>query len=603
MYGDMNIKRTLSSIYAIGAPLACVLMLCATAFYLFRLNLYFPFLTMDEQNAILAPGFSERIQNVLESGRLSHLLAWYPFKFLSFQSLTTVDLLPRFASIISLYLVLCIYLQGIYKSWLYAIGISSIIICGHAVDWQHDGMFAFFGAYNVFITAFLLALHLTRESKTVGVLHYPLVVLLLLISFSSEFFLGLATLFFVLFYFVDKRRDLKSICFAIAISCYLLLFIIFRLLGAEQVAFEAKSAGMERYLYGNITEGTSFYDMGKGALLYVYYSIPTPVDAFESRSLLGYGLAIVICFSIISDLHKNTIQSVGRGRSWEILLLSACLIFVPSTLLSLQPPKLAWILSGDSNRYAFSYYAWIGFMILLSYAMKNEIRRTGVLTIVISLALSSTVLSSMLKSQSFASRYETTRNNWLEINRDLSASRGRKHYVGHDQILGLQNWITPINFEYLSKYAEKYYQVTLKVKLSKDPEKIGATLPSFLTKIEGLSGYEQGLEGRWSDGDQLTLVFRDALPTEFTLILAINDLFGPNLNQPIGIEVGDWSGTFPGEVNENIELEILNLKITNTVKINIPHPTTPMSYIGGHDNRLLGIRLKKIGIKTESIQN
>jgi len=601
MYGDMNIKRTLSSIYAIGAPLACLLMLCATAFYLFKLNLYFPFLTLDEQDAILAPGFSERIQNVLESGRLSHLLAWYPFKLLSFQSVTTVDLLPRFASIISLYLVLCIYLQGIYKSWLYAIGISSIIICGHAVDWQHDGMFAFFGAYNVFITAFLLALHLTRESKTVGVLHYPLVVLLLLISFSSEFFLGLATLFFVLFYFVDKRRDLKSICFAIAIAFYLLLFIIFRLLGAEQVAFEAKSAGMERYLYGNITEGASIYDMGRGALLYVYYSIPTPAAALESRSLLGYGLAIVICFSIISDLHKDTIPSVGR--SWEILLLSACLIFVPSMLLSLQPPKLAWVLSGTSNRYAFSYYAWIGFMILLSYAMKNEIRRTGVLTIVISLALSSIVLSSMLKSQSFASRYEPTRNNWLEINRDLSAARGKKYYVGHDQVLGLQNWITPVDFDYLSKYAAKYYQVTLKAKLSKDPENIGATLPSFLTRIEGLSGYEQGLEGRWSDGDELTLVFREALPSKFTLILGVNDLFGPNLNQSIAVEVGDWSGTFPGEVNENIELGISNSKVTNIVKIKIPHPVTPMSYIGGHDDRLLGIRLKKLGIRTESDQN
>ena len=155
----------------------------------------------------------------------------------------------------------------------------------------------------------------------------------------------------------------------------------------------------------------------------------------------------------------------------------------------------------------------------------------------------------------------------------------------------------------MSKYAAKYYQVTLKVKLSKDPEKIGATLPSFLTRIEGLSGYEQGLEGRWSDGDELTLVFREALPSKFTLILGVNDLFGPNLNQSIAVEVGDWSGTFPGEVNENIELGISNSKVTNIVKIKIPYPVTPMSYIGGHDDRLLGIRLKKLGIRTESDQN
>ena len=600
MFGYVDKVKALS-LFQVLAPLTCLLMLSATIFYIFRLNLFFPFLTMDEQNALLTPEFSNILKTVIENGRLSHLLGWFPFKILSFQNVATLDLMPRFLSVMSLYFVLCLYLQGIYRSWVYAIAIASVIICGHTVDWQHDGMFAFFGGYNVFAAAFLLALHLSRQEKTLGIVQYPLVVMLLLISFGSEFFLGLAALFFVLFYFLEKRRDLNVHCFAIAVTCYLLLFIVFRLIGAEQAAFEVKSAGMEHYLYGNITEGASIYDMGRGALLYVYYSIPTPAAALESRSLLGYGLAIVIFLSIITYLHKNTIRSVEQ--SWEILLLSVCLIFVPSILLSLQPPKLAWILSGDSNRYAFSYYAWIGFMIILSYALKNEIRKTGLIMIVISVALSSIVLSSMLKSQSFASRYEPTRNNWLEINRDLSNARGEKHYVGHDQILGLQNWITPVDFDYLSKYAAKYYQVTLKVKLSKDPEKIGATLPSFLTRIEGLSGYEQGLEGRWSDGDELTLVFREALPSKFTLILGVNDLFGPNLNQPISVEVGDWSGTFPGEVNENIELGISNSKVTNIVKIKIPHPVTPMSYIGGHDNRLLGIRLKKLGIRTEPDQN
>jgi hypothetical protein len=600
MFGYVDKVKALS-LFQVLAPLTCLLMLSATIFYIFRLNLFFPFLTMDEQNALLTPEFSNILKTVIENGRLSHLLAWFPFKILSFQNVATLDLMPRFLSVMSLYFVLCLYLQGIYRSWVYAIAIASVIICGHTVDWQHDGMFAFFGGYNVFAAAFLLALHLSRQEKTLGIVQYPLVVMLLLISFGSEFFLGLAALFFVLFYFLEKRRDLNVHCFAIAVTCYLLLFIVFRLIGAEQAAFVVTSAGMEHYLYGNITEGASIYDMGRGALLYVYYSIPTPAAALESRSLLGYGLAIVIFLSIITYLHKNTIRSVEQ--SWEILLLSVCLIFVPSILLSLQPPKLAWILSGDSNRYAFSYYTWIGFMILLSYALKNEIRKTGLIMIVISVALSSIVLSSMLKSQSFASRYEPTRNNWLEINRDLSNARGEKHYVGHDQILGLQNWITPVDFDYLSKYAAKYYQVTLKVKLSKDPEKIGATLPSFLTRIEGLSGYEQGLEGRWSDGDELTLVFREALPSKFTLILGVNDLFGPNLNQPISVEVGDWSGTFPGEVNENIELGISNSKVTNIVKIKIPHPVTPMSYIGGHDNRLLGIRLKKLGIRTEPDQN
>ena len=596
MFGYVDKVKALS-LFQVLAPLTCLLMLSATIFYIFRLNLFFPFLTMDEQNALLTPEFSNILKTVIENGRLSHLLAWFPFKILSFQNVATLDLMPRFLSVMSLYFVLCLYLQGLYRSWVYAIAIASIIICGHTVDWQHDGMFAFFGGYNVFAAAFLLALHLSRQEKTLGIVQYPLVVMLLLISFGSEFFLGLAALFFVLFYFLEKRRDLNVHCFAIAVTCYLLLFIVFRLIGAEQAAFEVKSAGMEHYLYGNITEGASIYDMGRGALLYVYYSIPTPAAALESRSLLGYGLAIVIFLSIITYLHKNTIRSVEQ--SWEILLLSVCLIFVPSILLSLQPPKLAWILSGDSNRYAFSYYTWIGFMILLSYALKNEIRKTGLVTIVITVALSSIVVNSMLKSQSFAAGYEKTRINWLEINSDFVKAKGKDYYVGQDQIRGLQNRITPIDFEYLSDYAEKYYQIDLRED-PKDREKVGTQLPSFISQIEGLSGPEPFTAGRWSDGDTLRILFRETLPEEFTLVIGLNDLFGPNLNQPIGVEVGEWSGTFLGEVSEHIEIKIDNPQVTDTIVIRIPHPTSPASYSGGNDQRRLGIRLAKLGIRSES---
>jgi hypothetical protein len=203
----------------------------------------------------------------------------------------------------------------------------------------------------------------------------------------------------------------------------------------------------------------------------------------------------------------------------------------------------------------------------------------------------------MLKSQSFAAGYEKTRVNWLEINSDFAKAKGEDYYVGQHQIRGLQNWITPIDFKYLSEYAEKYYQVELKLDKSMDPEIIvGARLPSFLIGVEGLSGYEPGLTGRWSDGDSLRILFRDTLPAKFTLVLGINDVFGPNNDQTVDLEVGEWSGSIPGKVNSNIEVNIDNAIPTNTILVKIPNPTSPLS-LGGTDSRRLGIRLEKIGIQ------
>lgn len=128
-------------------------------------------------------------------------------------------------------------------------------------------------------------------------------------------------------------------------------------------------------------------------------------------------------------------------------------------------------------------------------------------------------------------------------------------------------------------------------------------LPSFLRKIEGLSGEEPW--GRWSDANTSATIkfnFTEPLPNIFTLSLLAN-AFGPNQGQESTIRIGKHSYKLQIYSGQEAQLKVnLQGEISDTIEIIPYNPTSPLELGQSNDSRKLGIGFIKMQIKKISLK-
>ena len=97
----------LSDSYTLLAHAASVIVIATIIMYVAAINFSLSFMTMDELNGLLN-SYSDVYAGVTESGRASHFIAWIVVEPLTFYNPTTVELVPRFLSIIFVLHNICI---------------------------------------------------------------------------------------------------------------------------------------------------------------------------------------------------------------------------------------------------------------------------------------------------------------------------------------------------------------------------------------------------------------------------------------------------------------------------------------------------------------
>jgi hypothetical protein len=122
-----------------------------------------------------------------------------------------------------------------------------------------------------------------------------------------------------------------------------------------------------------------------------------------------------------------------------------------------------------------------------------------------------------------------------------------------------------------------------------------------LAAVEGLSKPEPW--GRWSDGPQVTLQFKEALPRKLVLVLAAR-AFGPNVGKPFVVRVGGQEQRFEAaEVEREVTLRFDTDGEQRTVTVDIPEPANPTAADGAIlDGRKLGVGLSGFRVSTVSAQ-
>jgi peptidoglycan/xylan/chitin deacetylase (PgdA/CDA1 family)/glycosyltransferase involved in cell wall biosynthesis len=127
-------------------------------------------------------------------------------------------------------------------------------------------------------------------------------------------------------------------------------------------------------------------------------------------------------------------------------------------------------------------------------------------------------------------------------------------------------------------------------------------LPKLLLFSDGMSHVESW--GRWSDANvanAVTLRFVDPLPRRFRMEIVCR-AFGPNVNQPCLIEVGDQRQTIWPSVKDGLHaLDFSVDKTAKTIAIQPALPSSPSSLNAGSDHRRLGVGLVELKIISDEL--
>jgi phosphoglycerol transferase len=104
--------------------------------------------------------------------------------------------------------------------------------------------------------------------------------------------------------------------------------------------------------------------------------------------------------------------------------------------------------------------------------------------------------------------------------------------------------------------------------------------------------------GRWSDGKSVAITFTKDIPADISLEIKAFG-FGPNIGQPVGIQIGDQVEQFKLSKDlSSATLSYHNISAhTRTVIIRVPHPISPKEIGMNTDSRMLGIGLNHLSIE------
>ena len=429
-----------------------------TISYIYRVNYNVAFLTLDEFTNATSKIGSE-LTTAIATGRTSHLIGAAITSIFRFEIPSFFSILPRFFSIVFLYLslILIFTLMKIPRPWVLVF--SSCAVLMHQIDWQHNGMIAYFGTYNLYFAAFWGAFYI-HEMRAKGGFRCAIVTLLLLVSFASELFIGLSLVYFAIEFWTrlpirswSKFFNALKSPFFYSISIFGLVFCI-----AQFVVQPAASAEMKNYLTGSFWQ-FGIGDVLSGTLLYTFFSIPFVNSAGLSTSVVFVLSGLLFVFSFLAVIVSlKEIRKPGMSR-WHqtrnsLVILMVCLLWMPQLLMSLQPMKLRWILDGSSTRYIFSWYSWLAFFFLVSLilwttkwglrAMQSGAAKCVMLSVVLLL-----MFLSAYHNISFVSTLRKSKENWLFV-RDISARSMSNVYLPEDLLR--HPYILPIDEIKMRRY-------------------------------------------------------------------------------------------------------------------------------------------------------
>lgn len=122
--------------------------------------------------------------------------------------------------------------------------------------------------------------------------------------------------------------------------------------------------------------------------------------------------------------------------------------------------------------------------------------------------------------------------------------------------------------------------------------------PTFVATTKGISDKE--FFGRWSTDDEVVIELVDPLPAKFTIELKAA-AFVPNVGKPFIMTIGETQRNFVLDTGNPEKMKDVSMsfevhKNTKTIRIIIPHATSPKTLANSADERRLGIALGALRI-------
>jgi hypothetical protein len=595
-----------------------LIILLLTIFYLAVVNYHLPFMTMDELRSISDP-LVDRFYLIGLYGRPSQIIGLPINYIISFQDVEFLSLTPRFITMIAILFALVALFQKVGVPRVASIWVACFALITHEIDWQHNGLVAFFGGYNLFLAMFLIGVLIVDNDKR-NFIRWVSAYILILLSFASEFFVGLMVVYLAA-YWIEKL-DSKKIATSPhlwALLTYAVSFVILKASYQEEV----HSSRMINYLAGS----SSVYDLSQicqGALIYFVNSIPLYGRGPILSSLIAGGVvALTIVLVIIVGLRTNgawrernrefeTINAAKRKKlSFSLYSIFVCLVFAPPILMSLQPMKLEWALTGASARYAFSFYTWIGLIGLLSmmlflYPIKY---RSAKISIGVVVAILVTI--GLNNNLEFLSKYNASFFNWKEMHERLINTNERVvdlpiSLFEHPYIVSP---LTP-DRRMMDQLVEFHYKKSIKICRDKFDFSGPLVLPVDVNKITGaleasdwgegslrIDGFH-GVEdwGRWTAGSSSKIYLNENLRANDVVEFEISGAFSENSTAPTKFKIEDNSilvtVDHPRTVAISVEKDVQSPVIT----IIPPKPQSPREMGQGADSRVIGIMVKSVRV-------
>jgi hypothetical protein len=552
-----------------------------------------PYMTMDEVNWISKDRL-DRLLSTIENGRPSQFIMALTTYIFQFEKPHFINMAPRFIAVILMLFALFKYVKSCGLSDRTASIYIVFFTLTHQLDWQHNGMLAFFSIFCVYIGAFLYAIN--DDNWSMGFNFFRMS--LFLISFGNELFLIMSIL--ILFYglLLEKKKAVKYREMLIA------LFICVGLYAYHFLNKEVPS-GMQNYLVGSFGK-FSYVDMLYSGFLYYTYSVP-----FLSYFLRGdfsklWAIAITVSISIIFMTIAWRKQRQYDLNGFYYLLILFILAVLPQFLMSAQPSKVEWILKDASHRYAFSLYSWIflSFVIFRTVEFFHERNSYIIKSILVSGMLSFSFIS-VINNINFVHSFANSLNNWkviVEYLTDSSESIELPRYLlKHPNILPVQDYhVQNYSFHNFGKIIKFLPEDFYAAKFEDGIDFRVEGLPSFIQSVNGLSNVESF--GRWSDANlhpYVEIIFKDKLPKNFILKVIIS-AYDPNRNEVMKILIGDSisSVNFMEKNNEMSVYEFSFNKIdSNSIKFIMPKSTSPKDVNPkSDDGRRIGFRISSLHI-------
>ena len=597
---------------------ATLFFLMLTICYLAAVNYRLPFMTMDEIRAIAFP-FSDNFNLIGLYGRPSQVIGLLVNEVISFRDVEFLSLTPRFITMIALLFSLVASFQKLGIPKASSIWVACFAVLTHEIDWQHNGLVAFFGGYNLLLAMFLTGVLIADNQKKKPVL-WIAAYLLFLLSFASEFFVGLMVVYLVACRI--EKLDVKKIALSPHLWA-LITYSICLLVLKFNYQLEVHSSSMINYLTGSISR-YDVREIGRGALVYFVNSVPLyGRGPILSSWIAGGAAALTIVVAILVGLRTT---GPWRGRYCEAMLthgekprtlsfsqysIFVCLVFVPPVLLSIQPMKLDWALTGASTRYAFSLYSWVGLvglfsMMLFLYPVKYRAATPSIIA-----AAAAFVAISLANNFDILSKYKMSFSNWKEIHERLINTKERVvdlpiSLFKHPYIVspltpdrGLMDKFVDFQYKKSIRICRDGFDFSGPLVMPVDFNKLTGALLEVSSgrdtvKIDGFYGIEEW--GRWTAGSSSQIYLSENLRGKDVVELEIGGAFSENATLPTQFKIGGNSTSVIIDRPRTVAISVEKDLESPVVVITPPKPQSPHEAGYGADSRVIGIMVKSVRV-------